>query len=83
MRAHYLAPRLLETLRGLPDLAALKSIQVRVAPVAESARAMNPGPSLRLSSEATQCLADAADTVAAPDLRDSLRRLAARGRNPS
>lgn len=82
MRAHYLAPGLLEALRGLPDLAGLVSIQVRVAPAAGTPRPVSPRP-LRLSADASQCLADVADTVSDPGLRDALRRLAARGRRTS
>jgi hypothetical protein len=82
MRAHYLTPQLLETLRTLPGLAGLVSVQVRVAPAKTTPANTPPKPQpLRLSGEATQCLADAADTVSDPKLRDSLRRLAARGRN--
>jgi len=81
MRAHYLAPELTATLRALPELAGLVSVQIRVAPPTAT---VQPPPHLQppaLSGEAGRCLADAAESVSDPRLRASLRRLAAHRRD--
>jgi hypothetical protein len=81
MRAHYLAPELATTLRSLPELAGLVSVQVRVAPPTATVQPPPHLPPPIISGEAGRCLADAAESVSDPRLRAALRRLAAHRRD--
>ena len=77
-RLRYLSPQLLRQLQQLPEFTAAHRIAVNIAPIATPAAAI-PQP-FYLSPASARIIDANAETIADPQLRAALKRLARRGK---